>query len=118
MDEALEWGRRAASACRAAGEIREFIPMPEYSRAEVRRRWLRSGEGKALYLVAIHHPDNYDPSTESEAMMRDIDTLNEKMEAAGARVFAGGLQFVVQTLKHDRRLRFSPAWPSRVSRHI
>jgi len=92
MDEALEWGRRAASACGSAGEIREFIPMPEYSRAEVRRRWLRSGEDKALYLVAIHHPDNYDPSTESEAMMRDIDTLNEEMEAAGARVFAGGLQ--------------------------
>ena len=44
------------------------------------------------YLVAIHHPDNYDPSTESEAMMRDIDVLNEEMEAAGVRVFAGGLQ--------------------------
>ena len=45
----------------------------------------------AQYLVAIHHPDNYDPSTEDEAMHRDIDALNEEMEAAGARVFAGGL---------------------------
>jgi hypothetical protein len=45
----------------------------------------------AQYLVAIHHPDNYDTSTESEAMMHDIDVLNEEMEAAGARVFAGGL---------------------------
>ena len=44
------------------------------------------------YLVAIHHPVNYDPSTEGEAMERDIDTLNEEMEAAGVRVFAGGLQ--------------------------
>jgi hypothetical protein len=44
------------------------------------------------YLVAIHHPDNYDPSTEGEAMERDIDTLNEEMAAAGVRVFAGGLQ--------------------------
>jgi hypothetical protein len=44
------------------------------------------------YLVAIHHPDNYDPSTEDEAMKRDIDTLNEEMEAAGVRIFAGGLQ--------------------------
>ena len=44
------------------------------------------------YLVAIHHPDNYDPSLEDEAMERDIDTLNEEMEAAGARLFAGGLQ--------------------------
>jgi len=43
------------------------------------------------YLVAIHRPDNYDPSTEDEAMSRDIDTLNEEMEAAGARVFVGGL---------------------------
>ena len=44
------------------------------------------------YLVAIHHPDNYDPSAEDQAMVRDIDRLNEEMEAAGARFFAGGLQ--------------------------
>jgi hypothetical protein len=44
------------------------------------------------YLVAIHHPDNYDASLEDETMMRDIDALNEEMEAAGARFFAGGLQ--------------------------
>jgi hypothetical protein len=45
----------------------------------------------AQYLVAIHHPDNYDPSTEGAAMIQDIHKLNEEMEAAGARVFAGGL---------------------------
>jgi hypothetical protein len=45
----------------------------------------------AQYLVAIHHPDNYDPSVEDEAMSRDIDALNEEMEAAGVRIFAGGL---------------------------
>jgi hypothetical protein len=43
------------------------------------------------YLVAIHHPDGYDGTTEGEAMMRDIDALNEEMMAASARVFAGGL---------------------------
>jgi hypothetical protein len=43
------------------------------------------------FLVAIHHPDDYDPSLEGEAMARDIDVLNEEMEAAGARIFAGGL---------------------------
>jgi len=43
------------------------------------------------YLVAIHHPDNYDPSSEGESMMHDIDALNDEMEAAGARLFAGGL---------------------------
>jgi hypothetical protein len=45
----------------------------------------------AQYLIAIHHPDNYDSSKEGEAMIRDIDVLNEEMEAAGARFFAGGL---------------------------
>lgn len=46
----------------------------------------------AQYLVAIHHPDNYDASREDEAMMRDIHVLNEEMIAAGARIFAGGLR--------------------------
>jgi len=47
----------------------------------------------AKYLVAIHHPDDYDPSvSEDEAMVRDIDVLNDEMAAAGARIFAGGLQ--------------------------
>jgi hypothetical protein len=45
----------------------------------------------AQYLVAIHHPDNYDPSVEGEAMVRDISALNREMIAAGARVFVGGL---------------------------
>ncbi len=43
------------------------------------------------YLVAIHHPDDYDPSVETEAMSRDIDALNEEMEAKGVRIFVGGL---------------------------
>jgi hypothetical protein len=41
--------------------------------------------GKAMtqYLVAIHHPDDYDPSVaEDEAMDCDIDTLNDEMIAA------------------------------------
>ncbi|GFZ90039.1 YciI family protein [Dyella caseinilytica] len=44
------------------------------------------------YLVAIHHPENYDPSLEGEAMIRDIHALNEEMATAGARFFAGGLE--------------------------
>ena len=43
------------------------------------------------YLVAIHLPDDYDPSVETEAMSRDIDVLNDEMVAAGVRVFVGGL---------------------------
>jgi len=53
------------------------------------------------YLVAIHHPDNYDPSLEDEAMIGDIHRLNEEMEAAGVRLFAGGLQAV----RHAKSLR-------------
>ncbi len=44
------------------------------------------------YLVAIHHPDDYDPSVAEDATMdRDIDVLNDEMMAAGVRVFVGGL---------------------------
>lgn len=45
------------------------------------------------YLVAIHHPTDYDPdAAEDEAMRSDIDALNDEMVAAGVRVFVGGLQ--------------------------
>jgi hypothetical protein len=56
------------------------------------------------YLVAIHHPDDFDPSTADEAMSRDIDTLNEEMVAAGVRVFVGGLTAASQA----RSLRPQP----------
>ena len=44
------------------------------------------------YLVTIQHRDDYDPSLEHEQVVRDISALNEEMQAAGARVFAGGLE--------------------------
>jgi hypothetical protein len=52
-----------------------------------------TGEGEIMpqYLVAIHHPDDYDSSVETEAMMEDIHALNREMIAAGVRIFAGGL---------------------------
>jgi len=43
------------------------------------------------YLVCNYLPDDFDPSTEDEAMSRDIDALNDEMEAAGVRIFVGGL---------------------------
>src|SRR5271157_4277008 len=43
------------------------------------------------YLVAIHHPDDYHPSAEDQAMCRDIGALNDEMVAAGVRIFVGGL---------------------------
>jgi len=46
----------------------------------------------AKYLIAIHHPDDYNPAiAEDAAMDREIDALNEEMVAAGVRVFVGGL---------------------------
>jgi hypothetical protein len=56
------------------------------------------------YLVAIQHPENYDPSLEGEAMIRDIGALNEEMEAAGARFFAGGLE----SASHAKARRMQP----------
>lgn len=45
------------------------------------------------YLVAIHHPDDYDPAVaEDQAMARAIDALNDEMKAAGVRIFVGGLR--------------------------
>jgi hypothetical protein len=43
------------------------------------------------YLVAIHHPDNFDPSKEDPVTRREISALNVEMIAAGIRIFAGGL---------------------------
>ena len=44
------------------------------------------------YLVAIHHPDDFEPFSESEATGHDIDVLNEEMNAAGVIVFVGGMK--------------------------
>ena len=38
------------------------------------------------YLVAIHLPDNFDPSQSDPAMMDDIHALNKEMIAAGVRL--------------------------------
>jgi hypothetical protein len=56
------------------------------------------------YLVAIHHSDGYDGFKEGKDMAHDIDVLNDEMEAAGARFFAGGLQ----SAAHARSLRKQP----------
>jgi hypothetical protein len=43
------------------------------------------------YLVAIHHPDDFEPFSETEETHRDIRDLNVAMKAAGVVVFVGGL---------------------------
>lgn len=44
-------------------------------------------------IVAIHHPDRFDPAIEEDAALHhDIDVLNDEMVDAGIRVFVGGFQ--------------------------
>src|ERR1044072_8941452 len=43
------------------------------------------------YLIAGYLPDNFDPSTQNEAMIEEIHALNREMIAAGVRKFACGL---------------------------
>ena len=43
------------------------------------------------YLVASYLPDDFDPSTVTEAMIEEIHALNREMIAAGARKFACGI---------------------------
>ena len=56
------------------------------------------------YMVAIHHPDDFEPFSEPETTRRDISALNEEMIAAGVRLFANGLRPVGQA----RSLRAEP----------
>ena len=43
------------------------------------------------YLVTGYLPDDFDPSTQDEAVMEEIHALNREMIAAGVRKFAAGL---------------------------
>ena len=43
------------------------------------------------YLVAIHHPNDFVPGSDSAEAARDIDMLNAEMNASGIVVFVGGL---------------------------
>jgi len=43
------------------------------------------------YLIAIHLPDDFDPSKVDATMDHDIDVLNDEMVAKGVRTFVGGL---------------------------
>src|ERR1700733_6673179 len=43
------------------------------------------------YLIANYLPDDFDPSSVTEAMMEEIHALNREMIATGARKFACGI---------------------------
>ena len=42
--------------------------------------------------MRFYLPDDFDPSVQDKATERDIDVLNDEMEAAAVRVFVGGLR--------------------------
>ncbi len=44
------------------------------------------------YMVAIHHPDDFKPFSDGEDTARDIDRLNDEMNAAGVIRFVGGMR--------------------------
>jgi hypothetical protein len=56
------------------------------------------------YLVAVYHPDDYDPSAETEATVEKIHALNRELLAAGVRKFACGLS----PASHAKSLRAQP----------
>ncbi len=43
------------------------------------------------YLLSIYQPEGRPPDDVMDRVMRDLDTLNEEMRAAGAWVFGAGL---------------------------
>jgi len=56
------------------------------------------------YLVANYLPDDFDPSTVTEAMIEEIHALNREMIAAGVRKFACG----ISPAGSAKRLRAQP----------
>ena len=48
------------------------------------------------FLVAVHHPDTFDPSQEAQTTIENISALNREMIAAGVRNFACGLASATQ----------------------
>jgi hypothetical protein len=77
------------------GDLSNAGPPFDYIVKQVQPPSLKTVKGRGeimpQYLVAIHHPDDYDPSVETEAMSNEIHALNREMMAAGARIFVAGL---------------------------
>ena len=71
--------------------VRDDYKMNERARKAVLPARKHKGEIMPQYLVANYLPDNFDPSTVTEAMMEEIHALNREMIAAGVRKFACGI---------------------------
>ena len=69
------------------------------------------------YLVAIHHPDDFDSSTETEATVRAIDQLNEEMAAAASwSSLAASRRFAMRGLCGPNRMARFWSLTARISR--
>ena len=55
------------------------------------------------FMVAIHHPTDFEPAKETQETQADIRALNIEMRDKGVRVFAGGLAPVDQAKAVRRR---------------
>jgi hypothetical protein len=56
------------------------------------------------YLVAVYHPDDYNPATETEETIENIHALNRELIAAGARKLACG----ISPARNAKSLRVQP----------
>jgi hypothetical protein len=79
----LEALSNSSLAVRLCGEDGATGPSEDQTRIK--------GEIMPQYLLANYLPDNFDPSTMTEATVRVINDLNDELEAAGARLMACGL---------------------------
>jgi len=111
LDEAVEWARKAAAACRASVEIRQIFFQPESGEQQsddITRSLGSLGQSKQgeqpkrKFLASIMLPDDFDPSLVTEAMIEEINAVNREMDAAGVTKFACGLA-PVNTAKTLRR---------------
>jgi hypothetical protein len=71
--------------------LRPFVVIVKASQPASPKTLQDKGEIMPQYLLANYLPDNFDPSTMTEATVRAINDLNEELEAAGARLMACGL---------------------------
>ena len=60
-------------------------------KTEIKDRYRRRRKSCHSIWLLTHLPDDFDPSTVTEAMIEEIHALNREMIAAGVRIFACGI---------------------------
>jgi hypothetical protein len=77
-----------------SNSVRPFDYMVKAGQSARPKTKIKTVTGEKImpqYLVANYLPDNFDPSTVTEAMIEEIHALNREMIAAGVRKFACGI---------------------------